>query len=121
MSQSTLTLADFSGADLSGAILGAHLLYDDDKEQKGKPGCYRGANVSGAIFEGANLGGAYLVEVDGLTCEQLKRAKNWESAYRTDLCESEKPLPELPEYVREWGGTYEGCRKWLKENKDGTR
>ena len=123
MSQATLNDVNFSGADLSGAILGSHLLFDDDKTRKGKPGCYMGASVARTIFDGANLSNAYLIEVRDLTCEQLRQAKNWELAIRTEdlRCDSKEPLPELPDYVREWGGTFEGCLKWKKELGSGTR
>ena len=96
--------ADLSGADLSGSNLsGANLRGSD----------LRGANLIGAYLhktdlEGANLEGAKLVWIalrgaEGLTIEQLSRAK---TLYTAALD------PELMEQVKE------KCPHLLKEPKD---
>ena len=123
MSGATLDNADLSNAILSGAILGEHLLFDDDREQKGRRVCYMGASVTNADFEGTHLTGVYLVGVRGLECSQLREALDWETAIRTEehRCGAEGSLPPLPDYVRPWGGTHEGCIAWLREHPDGAR
>lgn len=87
-----LQLVDFKKADFRGAnLIGADLQLADFKEAD-----LRGVNFSGSYYEyfskkitklskanlsGANLEEANLVEVEDLTPEQIKAAKNWEKAY----------------------------------------
>jgi uncharacterized protein YjbI with pentapeptide repeats len=58
--------ANLSETDLSGASLDGSRLY--------------GANLKGTNLKGANLNGTHLNEAKNLTPEQVKTAKNWETA-----------------------------------------
>ncbi|MCP4935772.1 MAG: pentapeptide repeat-containing protein [bacterium] len=98
-------------ANLEGAVL-------EEANLKGAyltSACLKGAFVSradlnGVVLHGANLEGASMVETNlegadlelanlvgtvGLTCEQLRLAKNWEKAYRDEAlaCDAEIPKP----------------------------
>lgn len=90
-----LLRADLSSADLTYANLsGARLAL---------------ANLHNTIFSNADLTLTNLLEVKGLTCRQLKSAKNWESSYRDSklACGSKIPalLPSLkkpPYHDEKW-------------------
>ena len=53
----------------------------------------RGADLSGADLSGAELGG-----VRNLTCNQLKNANNWESAYRDVELACGDDIPDPPAF-----------------------
>lgn len=77
-----LDFADLKGADLSKATLqDAHL---------------NGANLEGTNLVGADLIGADLRGAQGLRCEQLKRARNWEKSFRDDTLACDAPIPPYP-------------------------
>ena len=57
----------------------------------------RGANMAEAYLENADLLGADLREVRGLTTDQLMGAKNWERAYRDADLACGAPIPTPPD------------------------
>lgn len=67
-SGANLSYADFSGVDLSGVIMRNTNL--------------RQSYLSETTFDDADLEGADLRGAKNLTCEQLEKAKNWESTLR---------------------------------------
>jgi hypothetical protein len=105
LSASDFSNANLTNADVSWSVLGAHVFY---QSQGGTTPpialCYPGANLTGADLTGANLGHSWLLGVRGLTCDQLKRAQNWEITHRDPDLECGKPIPVLQvyEYTKHW-------------------
>lgn len=82
--------ADLSRAAMSAAHLEGAWLFHVNLER---------AMLIGAYFEGADVGDANLRETDvrrceGLTCEQLGKAKNWELAFRDEQYACGEAIPE---------------------------
>jgi uncharacterized protein YjbI with pentapeptide repeats len=71
--------ADLRGTNCSGANLaGAHL---------------DGANMFKAIFDDADLAGAFLYGAQFLNCAQLVVTRNWQSAFRDEALGCGAPIP----------------------------
>jgi len=101
MSASNFDSTNFSNANLGVSILGRHLLF----EKTGAPRCYHGANVANAKFDNADLWASYLVGVHGLTCEQLRKAKNWDQSVRDpELACGPWSIPDFQQYdyIKSW-------------------
>src|SRR6266404_3997905 len=80
LSRADLRGADLRGTNLSGANLsGAHL---------------DGANFFKAVFDGADLAGAFLNEAQFLNCAQLIVTRNWQSAFRDDTLACGAAVPD---------------------------
>jgi uncharacterized protein YjbI with pentapeptide repeats len=47
-----------------------------------------------AVFEGADLAGAFLYEVQFLNCAQLAVTRNWQSAFRDDALGCGASIPD---------------------------
>ena len=56
---------------------------------------FRNSNMQKASFVGADLTGADLRGVTGLSCDQLKRASSWETTIREEECGL--PIPDRPD------------------------
>jgi uncharacterized protein YjbI with pentapeptide repeats len=54
----------------------------------------RVANFVKAVFDGAELAGAYLDGAQFLNCAQLIIARNWQSAYRDELLACGAAIPD---------------------------
>lgn len=106
LSETDFTGADFSDGILDNAIFGAHWLRN---EKTDRARCYRGAIMNEAKLDGADLRAAWLVGVRGLTCKQLKRAKNWENSVRDESLSCGATIPELRQYLytKKWPQTCE--------------
>jgi uncharacterized protein YjbI with pentapeptide repeats len=57
----------------------------------------QGTDLTEAVFDGANLTGVELRSATGLDCERLKRAQNWEKAYRDQALSCGSAIPESPQ------------------------
>ena len=68
---------NFSGANLSGARL-------------------EGANVFKAVFDDADLTGAFLYGAQFLNCAQLGATRNWQSAFRDGDLACGASIPDRP-------------------------
>ena len=77
--RSNLRDAELSAADLTGANMRWSTL--------------GGANLERATLDNTDLQHADLRQVEGLSCEQLTRARNWESAFRDKGLASGQELP----------------------------
>ncbi|MCH8263376.1 MAG: pentapeptide repeat-containing protein [Proteobacteria bacterium] len=85
---------DFRGTNLSGAIMGSHDVKRYDLPQQPKH-FYKGANLSEAKFDNnTDMKGAYLLEVENLTCVQLIQTKNWETTFRDEKLGCGEKIPE---------------------------
>ena len=80
-----LVRADLRKADLRGA----NLFGADMRNSK-----FQHAKLDGAILKGADLHSANLHDVIGLTCEQLKVAKNWEKSFRSSELGCGSSIPQ---------------------------
>ena len=79
LSRADLRNADLRGTNLSQANLsGAHL---------------ERANLFKAVFDGADLGGAFLYEAQFLNCAQLAVSRNWQSAFRDEALACGASIP----------------------------
>ena len=88
----SLSFAELQGANLKGAELQSADLSRAELQ------CARltGANLQGARLKGTDLRDADLEEAKGLNCEQLKKAKNWQAAYRDTELSCDAEIPEIP-------------------------
>jgi uncharacterized protein YjbI with pentapeptide repeats len=55
-----------------------------------------GANLFKAVFDGADLAGAFLYSAQFLNCAQLLVARNWQSAFRDDSLDCGATIPSRP-------------------------
>jgi uncharacterized protein YjbI with pentapeptide repeats len=93
LSGANLSHANLSGADLSGANL-SDTFFDRDGSLVNDPRI-SGADLSGADLSGADLGKANLTKMRNYTPEQIKSARNWQSALYNG-----KPLSD-PENIQQ--------------------
>src|SRR5215469_5088473 len=76
---------DLSGFDLSGADLRDADLRGTNLTQANLTGAHlERANLFKAVFDGADLAGAFLYEAQFLNCAQLAVTRNWQSAFCDD-------------------------------------
>lgn len=101
LSGTNFTGANLTNASLAYSVVGRHLLFD---KKTGQSRCFLGADLTNAKLENTDFLKAYLVGVRGLTCEQLRTAKNWPETARDKELACEALIPELPlyEYIRKW-------------------
>jgi len=79
LSRADLRNADLRGTNLSQANLsGAHLEW---------------TNLFKAVFDGADLAGAFLYEAQFLNCAQLAVSRNWQSAFRDEALACGASIP----------------------------
>jgi uncharacterized protein YjbI with pentapeptide repeats len=82
LSRADLRNADLRGTNLSQANLsGAHL---------------ERANLFKAVFDDADLAGAFLYEAQFLNCAQLAVGRNWQSAFRDEALACSSSLRDRP-------------------------
>ncbi|MBE0656144.1 MAG: pentapeptide repeat-containing protein [Bryobacteraceae bacterium] len=87
LDQAVFYKAQMEGADLSGANLNRAILFNAHLER---------AVLSGAILDRAHLGGAHLEGALKLNIDQVKSAKDWESAHYSPDFRRELGLPDPP-------------------------
>lgn len=80
-----LTRADLRNADLRGTNLSEANLSRAHLER---------ANLFKAVFDGADLAGAFLYEAQFLNCAQLAVTRNWQSAFRDDALACDAAIPD---------------------------
>ena len=86
---------DLSGFDLSHADLRSADLRGTDLSQANLSGAHlERANLFKAVFDGADLAGAFLYEAQFLNCAQLAVTRNWQSAFRDDALGCGAPIPD---------------------------
>lgn len=101
LSGTNFTNADFSEANMRGAVIGRHFLFDERKPL----GCFQGANLTNANLKNANLDLVWLVGVKGLTCQRLMEAKNWSNTRRDPELTCGAIIPDLAKayaYIETW-------------------
>ena len=85
-----LSGAGLRGLDLSGSISpvrisGMPILEGTNLTQTNLSGAHlERANLFKAVFDGADLAGAFLYEAQFLNCAQLAVSRNWQSAFRDE-------------------------------------
>jgi len=85
---------DLSGFDLSGADLRDADLRGANLTQANLTGAHlERANLFKAVFDGADLAGAFLYEAQFLNCAQLAVSRNWQSVFRDEAlaCSASTP------------------------------
>jgi uncharacterized protein YjbI with pentapeptide repeats len=88
---------DLSGFDLSHADLRDADLRGTNLSQANLSGAHlERANLFKAVFDGADLAGAFLYEAQFLNCAQLAVTRNWQSAFRDDALACGASLPDGP-------------------------
>ncbi len=81
LSESNLSGADLQGADLSGASLCKSNLTRANLNMADLPyASFRQSNLEGASLKSANIGAADFREAKGLSLEQIRITRNWQSA-----------------------------------------
>ena len=80
-----LSHADLRSADLRGANLSQANLSSAHLER---------ANLFKAVFDGADLAGAFLYEAQFLNCAQLIVTRNWQLAFRDDALACGASIPD---------------------------
>ena len=92
-------VADLQGVCLSevdlrsARILGSNLQYADLSESNLQEAVLIGSDLQGANLKDADLGEADLRLTRGINCEQLMRARNWETTHRTPDLACGKVIP----------------------------
>lgn len=105
LSKANLEAATLEGARMEGARLdGANLQRAILRKANLERANLRGADLTRAHLTGATLRGAHLFRADltkadlrgaqGLRCEQLKKANNWEKSFRDDKFACGAPIPQ---------------------------
>lgn len=100
MVKAVLQDADLQGSNLESAILDEAILYkaklqgSNLKMANLQGADLRKANLKNTCLEGADLEGADLRLAKGLTCEQIKKSRNWEQAYRDTSMACGEPIPK---------------------------
>ena len=85
---------DLSGFDLSGADLRDADLRGTNLTQANLTGAHlERANLFKAVFDGADLAGAFLYEGQFLNCAQLAVSRNWQSAFRDEALACGASIP----------------------------
>lgn len=84
LTSTNLSRANLEGAQLEGANLRGAALAEAN---------LKAANLLGADLKGANIWGAQLIEVNALTCDQLKAAVHWQTAFRGERLACGAPRP----------------------------
>jgi uncharacterized protein YjbI with pentapeptide repeats len=84
LASANLAGADLRKADLRGANLSGATLAGADAE---------GADFFKTVLDGADLAGANLVGARSLSCWQLEKTRNWQSAFRDPDLACGAPIP----------------------------
>jgi uncharacterized protein YjbI with pentapeptide repeats len=88
---------DLSGFDLSRADLRNSDLRGTNLSQSNLSGAHlEQANLFKAVFDDADLAGAFLYEAQFLNCAQLAVTRNWQSAFRDEALACGASLPDGP-------------------------
>ncbi len=87
-----LSNANLEGATLEGAIMEGAFLNGANLQRA----ILRKANLKGAHLDGADLTRVHLNDAQGLRCEQLRSAKNWEKSFRDNELACDAPIPPYP-------------------------
>jgi uncharacterized protein YjbI with pentapeptide repeats len=86
---------DLSGFDLSHADLRDADLRGTNLSQANLSGAHlERANLFKAVFDGADLAGAFLYEAQFLNCAQLAVTRNWQSAFRDETLGCGASIPD---------------------------
>ena len=97
LSRASLRGLDLSGFDLSHTDLRDADLRGTNLSQSNLSGAHlERANLFKAVFDGADLAGAFLYEAQFLNCAQLAVTRNWQSAFRDDALACGASLPDGP-------------------------
>jgi hypothetical protein len=97
-----LYYADLFHAHLEGANLGiANLRHANLEGAKLQRANLTSAELHSADFKGANLEGTYLNDVFGMNCTRLKKAKNWQLAYRDEKLACGAAIPAMPKMPKD--------------------